>query len=225
VAALASVTLVCASVIGSSGAPAMPLLGGIVLLNLTNRGSARPRRRAVRAHAADGQVDRAVLIVALYELHAASARDQRGPLDNLAVRARRGRASLKREPRRGCHPCPVRRRGDLVALCVLAFARRDQRPLFRISTGTSGRAVMRPSADPLRLPVVAMMDQRRGGSSAGRPVSRRSPTSSSLARTIVDSMLAIPSFAVYFDGWSPHIPTSSGAWFARLFILGATVAW
>ena len=241
VAALAlAVTLVATAlpVIGSSDAlPAVPLLmEGIVLLGLTVAafGIGLGVAQFVLTRRTAGSIG-AVLIVALYELNAAGRAGMNvGPLDDLSPFALSARSTPLLEGSSFDAAATLALyvvAAALVALCVLAFARRDVGgPLLRIGTRTSGRAVMRPSADPLlRLPVLAMVDQQRWwliGWAAGLAALAYFLTS--LARTIVDSMRAIPSLAVYFDrlGVAAYSDFVGVLWFGTgLFILSAlTVA-
>ena len=119
----------------------------------------------------------------------------------------------------------------LLAICTVAFIRRDVGgAVFRFGSGATGRAARRPSGDPfLRVPVLALVDQQRWwliGWTAGLVALAYFLTS--LARTIVDSMMGIASLRVYFDrlGVAAYSDFVGVLWFGTgLFILSAlTVA-
>ena len=172
----------------------------------------------------------AVVIVALYELDAAGrAGMDIGPLANLSPFSLAARSA------------PLLQRGVdvaatialfavalvLLALCTFAFIRRDVAgALFRFGSGATGHAARRPSSDPfLRVPVLALVDQQRWwliGWTAGLVALAYFLTS--LARTIVDSMMAIASLRVYFDrlGVAAYSDFVGVLWFGTgLFILSA----
>lgn len=91
------------------------------------------------------------------------------------------------------------------ALAVLAFGARDlDAPLLR-TVPRAGRPSRRPSRDPLlRLPVLAMLDQQRSwiiGWAIG--LAALAAFLTSLTRTMVDSMLSIPTMRVYFERLGP----------------------
>ena len=177
----------------------------------------------------------AVVVIALYELNAAGhAGMDLGPLDDLSPFALAGRSA----PLLATRGFDAAATGVLFALAagllvvsVISFARRDiGGPLLRIGDGRSGRATMLPARDPLlRIPVLAMVDQQRWwliGWTIGLAALAYFLTS--LARTIVDSMLAVPSLAVYFTrlGVSAYSDFVGILWYGTgLFILSAlTVA-
>jgi len=114
--------------------------------------------------------------------------------------------------------------GALIALCVAAFLRRDiGGVLVHLGTGRT-RATFRPSTDPfLRIPVLASVDQQRwwliGWTVAFAILANFLTT---LARTIVDGMMAIPSLRFYFDrlGVAAYADFIGVFWFGTaLFIL------
>lgn len=177
----------------------------------------------------------AMVVVALYELDAgAKAGLDIGPLADLSPFALAGRSR------------PLLADGSfdvaatvalyavaaaLVVLCTLAFLRRDVGDVvLRFGGASTGRAVMRPSGDPLlRAPVLALVDQQRWwlvGWTTG--LAALAWFLASLARTIVDSMLAIPSLAAYVQrlGVSAYADFVGVLWFGTgLFILsGLAVA-
>ncbi|MBM4434214.1 MAG: hypothetical protein FJ028_03720 [Chloroflexi bacterium] len=88
-----------------------------------------------------------------------------------------------------------------LTLAVWAFASRDLGASLLRRVPRAGRAVMRPSGDPLlRLPVLAHIDQQRWwilGWMAGLAALAFFLTS--LTRTMVDALVAIPSFRVYIE--------------------------
>jgi ABC-2 type transport system permease protein len=89
----------------------------------------------------------------------------------------------------------------VLLVAVAAFASRDLgASLLRPAAGSAHRAV-RPSRDPLlRLPVVASIDQQRGwviGWMIG--LAALGGFLVSLTRTMLDSLLAIPSMRTYFE--------------------------
>ncbi len=116
----------------------------------------------------------------------------------------------------------------LTALCVAAFLRRDVGGvLVRLGTERT-RAASRPSSDPmLRIPVLAIVDQQRwwliGWTIAFAILAYFLTT---LARSIVDGMMAIPSLRVYFDrlGIAAYSDFIGVLWFGTaLFILSGLV--
>ncbi len=172
-----------------------------------------------------------VAVVALYELNAAGrAGMDVGPLIDLSPFALFGRST------------PLLRGGGfdagatiglfaaaaaLIGLATLAFLRRDVGgPLVRVGPTSVARARRRPAADPfLRMPVLALVDQQRW-SLIGWTLSFAALAYFlvSLARTIVDSMIAIPSPRVYFDrlGVAAYADFVGVLWFGTgLFILSA----
>lgn len=89
----------------------------------------------------------------------------------------------------------------LVAVGVAGFAARDLgRSLLRIYP-RAGRPTRRPAADPfLRLPVLALVDQRRETVAAWAiGIAGLAAFLVSLTRTMVDALLAIPAMRVYFE--------------------------
>jgi ABC-2 type transport system permease protein len=111
----------------------------------------------------------------------------------------------------------------LAALAAVAFARRDVGgALFERRGGTDAPTV-RPSSDPLlRLPVLAAVDQQRWwivGWAAGLAVLGYFLTS--LARTIVDSLAAIPAMQLYLTraGIGAYADIVGVIWFGTALLL------
>lgn len=112
----------------------------------------------------------------------------------------------------------------LVTASVWAFLRRDVGGVLIRLRSERTRATARPSRDPfLRIPVLAMVDQQRwwlAGWTIGLALLAYFLTS--LGRTIVDSMLAIPAMRVYFDrlGVAAYSDFIGVLWFGTfLFVL------
>ncbi len=148
----------------------------------------------------------AVLVIALYELHAAArAGMDVGVLEEVnpfALYARSAPFLAGGGVDAAATVALYAIAAALVGLAALAFTRRDiGAALVRLGNGRTARASSRPSGDPLlRAPVLALVDQQRWGL-AGWTVAFAAFAwfLASLARTIVDSMLAIPTLAVYFE--------------------------
>jgi ABC-2 type transport system permease protein len=210
-------------------------LEGIVRLGLTLAafGVGLLVAQLVLTRSAAGAIG-AIVIVALYELDAAGRAGMNiGPLANISPFSLAARSAplLERGVDVGATIALYAVAGALLALCTVAFIRRDVGgALFRFGSGASGRAARRPSADPLlRLPVLALVDQQRWwliGWTAGLAALAYFLTS--LARTIVDSMMGIVSLRLYFDrlGVAAYSDFVGVLWFGTgLFILSAlTVA-
>ena len=170
----------------------------------------------------------AVVIVALYELNAASRSVDLGWLVNLSPFALfdRSRPLL---PQGGSvdvgsifalYAAAV----VLIGLCIAAFVRRDVGGALLRFGSERTRVTARPSGDPLlRVPVLSMVDQQRGwliGWTVGLAILAYFLTS--LGRTIVDSMMAIPSLRVYFErlGVGAYSDFIGVLWFGTfLFVL------
>ena len=114
--------------------------------------------------------------------------------------------------------------GVLMALCLAAFLRRDVGGVFVRLRNERTRAASRPSSDRLlRIPVLALVDQQRwwliGWTVAFAILAYFLTT---LARSMVDAMMAIPSLRVYFDrlGIAAYSDFVGVIWFGTaLFIL------
>ena len=111
----------------------------------------------------------------------------------------------------------------LVALAAIAFVRRDiGGSLVRLQAERT-QSTQRPSRDPLlRLPVLAAVDQQRwwiGGWAVG--ISALAYLLTSLARTIVDSMNAIPSMRVYMErlGVNAYSDFIGAIWFGTALLI------
>ena len=111
----------------------------------------------------------------------------------------------------------------LVGLAAIAFVRRDVGgSLVRLRTERSN-PTQRPSRDPLlRLPVLAAVDQQRwwiAGWAVG--MSALAYLLTSLARTIVDSLSAIPSMRVYMErlGLSAYSDFVGAIWFSTALLI------
>lgn len=92
-----------------------------------------------------------------------------------------------------------------LVLAVSAFASRDLGASLLRAIPRAGRAAMRPSRDPfLRLPVLASIDQQRWwilGWMTG--LAALATFLTSLVRTMVDSLLSIPTMRAYFERLGP----------------------
>lgn len=116
----------------------------------------------------------------------------------------------------------------LTAAGIAAFSRRDiGGSLLRLRSDRTRRTT-RPSPDPLlRLPVLAMVDQQRWwivGWSIG--LAALAYVMTSIARSIVDNLSAIPTMRVYFErlGVAAYSDFIGVLWFgSELFILSALV--
>jgi len=173
----------------------------------------------------------AVIVVALYELNAAGrAGMDLGPFDDLSPFALASRSTPLLAGRAfdiGATALLFAVAATLLVASLLSFERRDVGgPLLRSRVGTASSSTMRPAGDPLlRVPVLAMVDQQRWwlvGWTLGLAALAYFLTS--LARTIVDSMRAIPSFAVFFErlGVSAYSDFIGVLWFGTgLFVLSA----
>ena len=88
-----------------------------------------------------------------------------------------------------------------LGLAVWAFARRDLGGSLVRAVARTRRATMRPSRDPLlRIPILATIDQQRWwilGWMLG--LAALAVFLTSLTRTMVDTLLAIPAMRVYFE--------------------------
>jgi ABC-2 type transport system permease protein len=232
--ALAVTLAATAATAAASGEP-LPLgplaLEGVVRLGLTLAafGIGLFVAQLVLTRRAAGAIG-AIVIVALYELDAAGrAGMDIGPLANLSPFSLAARSAplLQRGVDVGATIALYGVAGALLALCTLAFVRRDiGGALFRFGSDSTGRASRRPSADPLlRVPVLALVEQQRWwliGWTAGLVALAYFLTS--LARTIVDSMLGIASLRLYFDrlGVAAYSDFVGVLWFGTgLFILSA----
>jgi ABC-2 type transport system permease protein len=237
-AALAVALGLTALAAAASGEP-LPIgplvLEGIVRLGLTLAafGIGLFVAQLVLTRSAAGAIG-AIVIVGLYELDAAGrAGMEIGALANLSPFSLAARSAplLQRGVDVGATIALYGVAAVLIALCTVAFIRRDiGGALFRFGSGATGRAARRPSADPLlRLPVLALVDQQRWwliGWTAGLVALAYFLTT--LARTIVDSMMGIASLRLYFDrlGVAAYSDFVGVLWFGTgLFILSAlTVA-
>jgi putative exporter of polyketide antibiotics len=111
----------------------------------------------------------------------------------------------------------------LVALATIAFVRRDiGGSLIRLHTERT-QPTQRPSRDPLlRLPVLAAVDQQRWwivGWAVG--IGALAYLLTSLARTIVDSLNAIPSMRVYMErlGLNAYSDFIGAIWFSTALLI------
>jgi len=111
----------------------------------------------------------------------------------------------------------------LIALATAAFVRRDVGGAL-VSRGVErARATFRPSADPLlRIPVLATIDQQRWwviGWAAGLAALGYFLTS--LVRTMIDTMVSIPSLRVYFErlGIAAYSDFIGVIWFSTALLL------
>ncbi len=238
-AAALGVTLGATAVTAAASGEPLPLgplaLEGVIRLGLTLAafGIGLLIAQLVFTRRAAGAIG-AIVIVALYELDAAGrAGMDIGLLAGFSPFSLAARSAplLQRGVDAGATIALYGVAAVLLALCMVAFLRRDiGGALFRFGSGGTGRAVRRPSADPLlRFPVLALVDQQRWwliGWTAGLVALAYFLTS--LARTIVDSMLGIASLRVYFDrlGVAAYSDFVGVLWFGTgLFILSAlTVA-
>jgi ABC-2 type transport system permease protein len=111
----------------------------------------------------------------------------------------------------------------ITTLAVAAFVRRDiGGPLLR-PTPRDHRPTTRPAADPLlRLPVLALLDQQRVSLVAWiAAVAALGLFFLSFTRTLVDAMLATPSFRVYLEraGMTSYTAFIGLSWFSALVLL------
>jgi ABC-2 type transport system permease protein len=123
----------------------------------------------------------------------------------------------------------------LVALAAWAFARRDLGGALLGVRRSSGRSIVRPSADPLlRRPVLALIDQQRwwlAGWAMGLAVLGYFLTS--IARTILDSLAGIPTMRLYFEraGIAAYTDVVGVIWFGTalllisIFVIGQVNGW
>jgi len=213
-------------------------IGGVVLeaisflgLTLVAFGIGLAIAQLVVTRRAAGSIG-AVVVVALYELNAASRSVDLGWLGNLSPFALfdRSRPLL---PQGGSvdlgaifalYAAAI----VLVGLSIAAFVRRDVGGVLLKIRSERTRASARPSGDRLlRLPVLSMVDQQRGwliGWTIGLAILAYFLTS--LGRTIVDSMMAIPTLRVYFErlGVGAYSDFIGVLWFGSfLFILSGLV--
>jgi ABC-2 type transport system permease protein len=209
-------------------------IGGVVLegvaflaLTLVAFGIGLAVAQLVVTRRAAGSIG-AVVIVALYELNAASRSVDLGWLGGLSPFALfdRSRPLL---PQGGgldlgsviaLYAAAV----VLVGLSIAAFVRRDVGGVLAKIGSERTRVTARPSGDRLlRLPVLSMVDQQRWwlvGWTVGLAILAYFLTS--LGRTIVDSMRAIPSLRVYFErlGIGAYSDFIGVLWFGTfLFVL------
>jgi len=111
----------------------------------------------------------------------------------------------------------------LVALAAIAFVRRDVGGALVALRAERTQPTQRPSRDPLlRLPVLAAVDQQRwwiAGWAVG--ISALAYLLTSLARTIVDSMNAIPSMRVYMErlGVNAYSDFIGAIWFGTALLI------
>jgi ABC-2 type transport system permease protein len=111
----------------------------------------------------------------------------------------------------------------LVALAAIAFVRRDVGGSLVPRRAEGTRPTQRPSRDPLlRLPVLAAVDQQRWwivGWAVG--ISALAYLLTSLARTIVDSLTAIPSMRVYMErlGLNAYSDFIGAIWFSTALLI------
>ena len=209
-------------------------IGGVVLeaigflgLSLVAFGIGLAIAQLVVTRRAAGSIG-AVVIIALYELNAAGRSVDLGWVGSLSpfVLFDRSRPLL---PQGGgvdagsvlaLYAAAV----VLVGLSIAAFVRRDVGgALLKIGSERT-RTTAGPSGDPLlRVPVLSMVDQQRGwliGWTVGLAILAYFLTS--LGRTIVDSMMAIPSLRVYFErlGVAAYSDFIGVLWFGTfLFVL------
>lgn len=174
----------------------------------------------------------AVVILALFFVNSASRSGvDVGPLRGLSPFYQFERSAPLLDPGRfdaGATLALFLGAATLVALSALAFARRDLGgPLVRLGTEPA-RGVRRPSADPLlRIPVLSVLDQGRGallGWATG--LAAFGYFMASLARTIIDNLMAIPAMRVYFEriGLAARSDFIGVMWFGTvLFILSGLV--
>ena len=110
-----------------------------------------------------------------------------------------------------------------VALAAIAFVRRDIGGSLVRLRAENTHSTQRPSRDPLlRLPVLAAVDQQRwwiAGWAVG--ISALAYLLTSLARTIVDSMNAIPSMRVYMErlGVNAYSDFIGAIWFGTALLI------
>ena len=111
----------------------------------------------------------------------------------------------------------------LVVLAAIAFVRRDVGGALVRLQAERTQPTRRPSRDPLlRLPVLAAVDQQRwwiAGWAVG--ISALAYLLTSLARTIVDSMHAIPSMRVYMErlGVNAYSDFIGAIWFGTALLI------
>jgi len=116
----------------------------------------------------------------------------------------------------------------LVALGALAFVRRDLGGAIVRLGRPSKRPTASPSRDPLlRLPVLAAVDQQRWwtlGWAIG--ISTLAYLLTSLTRTIIDSMTAIPSLRAYIDrlGLTVYADFVGVIWFSTALLILSVLA-
>lgn len=111
----------------------------------------------------------------------------------------------------------------ITIVAVAAFVRRDLgAPLLR-RTPRDARPTTRPGADPLlRVPVLAILDQQRASLATWTAaVAVLGLFFLSFTRTLVDAMLATPSFRVYMEraGMASYTAFIGLSWFSSLVLL------
>jgi ABC-2 type transport system permease protein len=209
-------------------------LGGVVVeviaflgLSLVAFGIGLAIAQVVITRRAAGSIG-AVVIVALYELNAASRSTDVGWLANLSPFALfdRSRPLLPQSSSIDVAAIVALFAAAvvLIGVSIAAFVRRDVGgALLRIGTERT-HVTTTPSGDPLlRLPVLGMVDQQRVwliGWTLGLAILAYFLTS--LGRTIVDSMMAIASLRVYFErlGIGAYSDFIGVLWFGTfLFVL------
>ena len=111
----------------------------------------------------------------------------------------------------------------LVMVATWAFGQRDVGSALLRGRGGTAQRTARPATDPLlRIPVLAAIDQQRGwiaGWAIGLAVLAYFMTS--LARTMVDSLKAIPTLQVYFEraGIGSYTDIVGVSWFSTALLL------